>query len=500
MAWQVPQLKKFNFSEDTLVNRDWYEKSWSGVLFPLYIVGYGCVYVLSQRFVDAFNISVTYVKDDKMSWFWDGRDIKRIRERILNTVIENPKMIDQWFEEWALDQASFERTVVELEQIRLSDLSDADLYNRYAQLRDAYAAANSLPYLVDSFLTSGEDDWLASMIREELVGKVDEKDLLGLVAKLTSPVEYSFCGKELIALLKIAIKYTQGKDCSVDLAEHTKQYYWIQNGYYPTPSLDEKYFLDKIKVLVEEGGLEEKLRVEEGRVKKNKKEKEALFKELGISAKLQAIIETAGRFTGWQDTRKSVVFITNHFVFTILREIGKRVGLEPFEIYYVTDHELKNVFLHKQFDKEKLRQRREEGCIFIHTPAGAYLMEGEEVKKYPKDIFSGFNKSVSEVRGTPACLGKVTGRVRVIQNVLDFVNFQEGEILVTNNTTPDFVPLMKKAIAIVTEQGGITTHAAIVSRELNKPCVIGTKIATKVLKDGDLVEVDANNGIVKIIK
>jgi pyruvate,water dikinase len=67
-------------------------------------------------------------------------------------------------------------------------------------------------------------------------------------------------------------------------------------------------------------------------------------------------------------------------------------------------------------------------------------------------------------------------------------------------TRPEFVPLMKKAIAIVTDEGGITCHAAIVSRELKKPCIIGTKVATQVLKDGDMVEVDANSGIVRILK
>ena len=77
-------------------------------------------------------------------------------------------------------------------------------------------------------------------------------------------------------------------------------------------------------------------------------------------------------------------------------------------------------------------------------------------------------------------------------------SFRAGEILVANNTTPEFTPIMKKAAAIITEQGGITSHAAIVSRELGIPCVIGTRIATKVLKDGDRVEVDANCGLVKI--
>ncbi len=76
----------------------------------------------------------------------------------------------------------------------------------------------------------------------------------------------------------------------------------------------------------------------------------------------------------------------------------------------------------------------------------------------------------------------------------------KGDILVSIATNPDIVPAMKKAAAIITEQGGITSHAAIVSREFNTPCIIGTKIATKVLHDGDLVEVDADKGIVKIIK
>jgi pyruvate,water dikinase len=66
-------------------------------------------------------------------------------------------------------------------------------------------------------------------------------------------------------------------------------------------------------------------------------------------------------------------------------------------------------------------------------------------------------------------------------------------------TRPDYVPAMKKAAAIVTNEGGITCHAAIVSRELGIPCIIGTKIATEVFKDGDVVEVNANHGWVRRI-
>ena len=74
--------------------------------------------------------------------------------------------------------------------------------------------------------------------------------------------------------------------------------------------------------------------------------------------------------------------------------------------------------------------------------------------------------------------------------------FDLGNILVTSITRPEFVPLMRKALCIITDEGGIASHAAIVSRELNVPCVIGTKYATKVLKDGDTVEVDMEKGTI----
>lgn len=103
------------------------------------------------------------------------------------------------------------------------------------------------------------------------------------------------------------------------------------------------------------------------------------------------------------------------------------------------------------------------------------------------------------VKGQVAFRGNIKGKVRIVLNANSDHNFKDGEILVTGMTRPEFVPLMKKASAIVTDEGGITCHAAIVSRELKVPCVIGTKIATKVFKDGDMVEVDANGGIIRKI-
>lgn len=87
----------------------------------------------------------------------------------------------------------------------------------------------------------------------------------------------------------------------------------------------------------------------------------------------------------------------------------------------------------------------------------------------------------------------------VVSSKRDFGKFVPHTVLVTSMTRPEFLPLMKQAAAVVTDEGGITCHAAIVSRELKIPCVIGTKVATQVLKDGDRVEVDADRGVVRKI-
>ncbi len=102
--------------------------------------------------------------------------------------------------------------------------------------------------------------------------------------------------------------------------------------------------------------------------------------------------------------------------------------------------------------------------------------------------------------GSCAYEGKVRGRVKIIFTPEEMGKMEKGDILVSHSTNPNILSAMIKASAIITNAGGLTCHAAIVSRELNKPCIIGTKIATKVLKDGDLVEVNANKGVVRILK
>lgn len=103
------------------------------------------------------------------------------------------------------------------------------------------------------------------------------------------------------------------------------------------------------------------------------------------------------------------------------------------------------------------------------------------------------------VQGVVAYKGLAQGTVKVLLTPQDIGKIERGDILVTNMTVPAYLSAMHRAAAFVTNEGGITCHAAILAREMKKPCIIGTKIATKIFKDGQLVEVDAINGVVRII-
>lgn len=119
---------------------------------------------------------------------------------------------------------------------------------------------------------------------------------------------------------------------------------------------------------------------------------------------------------------------------------------------------------------------------------------------YEKNLAEKVDTYVKQIKGNITCLGQARGKVKVIITLKDQTKMQKGDILVSTMTTPRLMTAVKKAAAIVTNEGGMTAYAAIVSREFNILCIVGTKIATKVLKDGDKVGVDANKGIVRKLK
>ncbi len=170
-------------------------------------------------------------------------------------------------------------------------------------------------------------------------------------------------------------------------------------------------------------------------------------------------------------------------------------------MYYLPNEFLELLKGKKQIENKILKDRQryyvlylQNGKIRLYTGRKAQDLKKKQLPQ-EAEVFK-----TEEIKGTVASPGYVKGKTRIVNTKNQMEQMKKGEILVSIMTTPRLIPAVKKAIAIVTDEGGITCHAAIISRELKIPCIIGTKIATKVLKDGDLVEVDADKGVVRILK
>ena len=146
--------------------------------------------------------------------------------------------------------------------------------------------------------------------------------------------------------------------------------------------------------------------------------------------------------------------------------------------------------------------RRAAGFItYYHERGSIEYIVGEKANRFMVPyLHLEIPESIQEIKGLPVSRGIVQGKVKILHSPKELGKLNEGEILVAPMTSPDFIVAMRKAVGIITDEGGMTSHAAIVARELGIPCVVGTRIATRVLKDGDVVEMDASNGIIRLLR
>lgn len=213
-------------------------------------------------------------------------------------------------------------------------------------------------------------------------------------------------------------------------------------------------------------------------------------------AKALKILDPLRGFTTYPKLERSML---THFWNLLAKETG------------ISDHDLLDKLTPKEITEyikgkdlpsiDELKARKE-WCVFWHD-----TNKEEIVFEYEKSILNSIpilNEEIIStdkiIKGTVAFPGYAKGIVKRVDKAKDMDKYNPGDIIVSINTSPDLMPVLRTCSAIVSDEGGVMCHAAIVSREMKKPCIIGTRIATKVLNDGDLIEVDANKGIVKILK
>ncbi len=194
---------------------------------------------------------------------------------------------------------------------------------------------------------------------------------------------------------------------------------------------------------------------------------------------------------------ESVLNRTEDFMIGFAKLLAKQTGYNYKLLLCLTKEELNIYFAGGKLPAKPKLKIRDKKSALLGDRKGYKFFVANSVAQIEKLVSQPMVKSL--VKGSTAFGGKVKGVVRIVLDPNKVKVFNQGDILVTGATRPEFLPIMAKAAAFVTDAGGILSHAAITAREMKKPCVIGTKFATKVFKDGDLIEVDATKGVVQKI-
>jgi len=317
---------------------------------------------------------------------------------------------------------------------------------------------------------------------------------------LTTSTNKSFIKKQQEDLISIAMIKSKEKQ-NLALKSHAKKYEWLEYGL-QGKILNEDYFKKELLKL-KRRNIKKLAQNAEKEISEIKDKQKIIIKKLKIHQHHQRLFKIARDSIFLKAFSKDAQFYSYYATENLFKELAFRGKLTLEQVKFLTLSEYQEVLSGKDFSN--IANSRMKYSIHFSNKGKTIIYQGAKAKQIRKkinlikeqDIIS---KSLTEIKGNSAYPGRVVGKVKIINSVQEMMKMHQGDVLVSHMTNPDIVPAMKQASAIVTDLGGITCHAAIVSRELKIPCVIGTKIATQVLKDGDKVEVDANKGIVKILK
>jgi phosphohistidine swiveling domain-containing protein len=443
-------------------------------------------YPIGQR------ITAAYFSENRADWLHPFSELKYTADEINKLLKQNPNLAEEMILEFQKYEDQFYKICIDIDTKILSELNDKEIIKSYNNLAEIYANKLIPSPLIDGYALS-MDTIISQTIEKHLEDRGRLKEFVKIFETLTAPTFISFLQLEELDLLKLAL---QDSISDKELKNHQEKYFWIDNNYVKDRVLGLSYFENRLKEFSKINIKERIQEIEESPIK-NKKVKENLIKELELPEELIIQLELTDRFSYWQDERKKGTFWATHYFSLLLEELAVRTKYSILELKYAFPSELADIIKNK-FLVDTLRERFK-GCLLV------WAFDKYDVttdKKIIDNIMSGEKEKIidKEIRGMTVSLGKATGKVKIIKSAKEIDKVEEGDILVAVMTRPDYVPAMKRAAAVVTNEGGITCHAAIISRELKIPCIIGTKIATEVLEDGMEVEVNANHGVLRIIK
>jgi phosphoenolpyruvate synthase/pyruvate phosphate dikinase len=376
----------------------------------------------------------------------------------------------------------------------------ADIFEQYEYLFDktwAHFKVSQPEYLERA------KERLEALIKEKSSGKGIETSFI----TLTTPTETDPIKEEEVAALNRSLADVTDEV----LWQHAEEYPWLFFNTYNRDVI-QKFLREKFNDLQAMSERERHHHIEKAEtdLEKHKKEHDGLLQELGSNPDISYLADVFGDLAVDRLRMKAWWGGAEYLFLTIFEEIAERAGIssEDLLMSYKVDDIMSFLRDGTKLTTETIESRKKLYAVAVVEGAYKFYEKAEAKEKFDALIGDDGDEAeaVDEIKGVVANVGKAKGKARIIvvedlkRLLEDMERFKEGEVMVTTMTQPTMVSLARKAAAIVTNEGGITSHASILAREYDIPCIVGTKTATFVIKDGDEVEVDANKGIVRKLK
>ena len=428
------------------------------------------------------------------------------------------KKLDNYFEQ---DVSFFEKfakieiDIVDEIKEAITTLENNNYKNaNYSQLLRYFKLFNDI--YIKSFIAgmTRPDDYLEYKLKKELANlNYSDAEIDKIFSKVATcpnyyPLAYS---EEPLDLLRIAKKYKNNERIDELIDEHIKKYSWIKGPLEMENMVyDKDDYIQRILNLVEDN-IDEKIDNIINVRKNIEQDYINILEQYNFNIRIVKLIKAIRDFIF---LRTYTTEFSDHLFFvgrtTILKEISNRINIQLSDLIMLEDKEIVDILNNNGKISDTIidtLNQRKIGFAIIWLNGNVQTLFGNESILVQEEISKKFKTSSSNeintntmILGNIANKGKVQGIAKVLNNYNDIYKVNRGDILIASMTTPDLISAMEKASGFITDEGGITCHAAILSREFDVPCIVGTVDATKKIHDGDLLELDAYNGRINILK
>lgn len=467
---------------------------------------------------------------DLVGGYYRKSEIRKVIDESIKIIFKDPDFVKKNHKKtYKFNEKYFEyaKEILRTDFRLKSDKQIADLLKKFTDIHE-FAHVHSIitTWFVDSDGQDLTNKLLA--ILEKYVKKENSKIKVSEVfSLLTTPVQISLLTQEEIESLNLLKLILSDKSASqairelsdfnsippqidaklkVKMEKHLKKWQWIPFAYLGPAYKIEHYLRLWRQQILDGVDPQKEIYTRQRKPNEIKREKLRIKKVLNIGAIDSKVFDVTADIIFLKNYRKDCSFHGFYTLDKIYAEIGRRKYLSINQLQVMTYLEIINMMKSgRDADLSIVNDRLKNDSVLLHENGLLKVLSGKEAKAFLEKEDADIEKETIDVlakefKGVCACSGKASGPIKIINTPEEMGKMDVGDIMLSHTTFPSLVPAMKKAAAIITEDGGVTCHAAIVARELNTPCVTGIKLLTRIFKDGDMVEVDANTGVVRIIK